>query len=102
MTIKQGAEILRRISDGLRVGEHIAIMSEVPELEDYILYGELHSAQEWIESRIDHSEPPRPAEMQKLVSLLATCAEMTWARGYYFLSMRFDALAVELNRPEEA
>ena len=49
-TIKQRTEILRRISDGLRVGEHIAIMSEVPELEDYILYGELHSAQEWIES----------------------------------------------------
>ena len=89
-------------SDGLRVGEQIASMSDVPELEDYILSRELHSAQEWIDALISNPKPTCPVPMQKLGSLLAACAEMTWGRGYYFLSMRFDALAIEVNRREEA
>ena len=78
------------------------MMSEVPELEDYVLSGELRSAQEWIDALIANPKPTRLAPLQKLGSLLAACAEMSWARGYYFLSMRFDALSAELSRLEEA
>ena len=77
-------------------------MAEVPESDDFILSRELHSAQEWIETLIANPKSTRPAPMQKLGSLLAACAEMTWAKGYYFLSMQFDALSVELSRLEKA
>lgn len=96
------SQILKKISNGLEVGEEFAnymsLVTESPEFD--ILSYEIQSASNFIERMAGKSEAEYLEKAPEIVRLLRLCAEETRNNGYEFLGEDFERLANDAIRLE--